>query len=140
MRAHAYHQLYNRDLAGDAVAEAFTRALKYMDKGHPNPEAWLMLTLNRICLAMNVKEWQQATLRAPAPQDADTGLWEVLPIDGRSDDAELLTLYYSDGLPLSDIADRLGTTPAIVKKRLYRARQRFKLFLMGGEPGAGQDE
>lgn len=132
MRSHAYHQLYNNQLVGDAVSETFTRALQYMDRRHPKPDAWLMLTLNNICLEMNIKELRQHDLQAPPPCSPDPGIGELLPPTIRQDDAELLTLFYVERRTLAEIAERYQTTPAICKKRLYRARQRLKRLLEEG--------
>lgn len=137
LRSHAYHLLHNRDLAGDAVSEAFTRCLKYMDCTHPKPGAWLMLTLNHICLEINIKELRQQELQPPEPQQPDPGIGEMIPNALRTEDAELLTLFYVERRTLAEIADRLHTTPAICKKRLYRARQRLKRFLEEGRPSHG---
>lgn len=134
MRSHAYHQLYQRDLVGDAVSEAFARCLKYMPRTHPKPGAWLMLTLNHICLEMNIKELRQQDLRAPPPFESEHGIDALLPPALRGDDAELLTLFYVERRTLAEIADQLHTTPSICKKRLYRARQRLKRFLEEGRP------
>lgn len=139
MRSHAYHQLYNREMAGDAVSEAFTRCIKYMNRTHPKPGAWLMLTLNNICLEMNIKELRQQMVRSPPPQPSDPGLGDLLPSALRGDDAELLTLFYVERRTLAEIADVLHTTPAICKKRLYRARQRLKRFLEEGRDTDGPD-
>lgn len=139
MVAHAYHQLYDHSLKADAVQEVFRIALEHLDtlRRHPKPDAWLMTTLNHVCLKMNAKEWVQSKIRTSPPTEPDPGLSELISPETRDDDAELLTLFYADGYTLSEIATRLGTTPAIVKKRLYRARQRFKEFLAKGEDEHG---
>lgn len=137
MRTHAYHQLYNREMASDAVSETFIRALKYMPRDHPNPDAWLMLTLNHLCLEMNIKELRQRNLPAPKPFRLELGIAEILPPALGTKDAELLTLFYVEQRTLAEIAALYYTTPAICKKRLYRARQRLKRFLEEGRVADG---
>lgn len=131
MYHHAYHQLRHPEWAMEAVQESFKTALEKKDKlrTHPKPDAWLMTTLNFICLRINIKEWSEFNAHMPPPVQDDPGLSELLPHDARADDVIILTSYYADRLSLAEIAARLDTTPAICKKRLYRARQRFKLFL-----------
>lgn len=41
-------------------------------------------------------------------------------------DRAILAMHYSEEMPLSEIADALGTPLGTVKSRLYHARQRLK--------------
>lgn len=91
-----------------------------------------MLTLNHICLEMNIKEQRQQELQPSEPQRLDPGIGELIPNALHTEDAELLTLFYVERRTLAEIADHFCTTPAICKKRLYRARQRLKQFLEEG--------
>jgi len=133
MAQYASNFFNNRDVAEDVVQDTFLLAQIKLDKliEHPNPEAWLMNSLKNII--GNVYRSRKRILEMFVPYD-DAMLATGLPIDprveyeGMVDDAELGLLFwiYCDGMSYAEVADKLGISVSACKKRVQRAKIRFR--------------
>lgn len=131
--------LIDADEAADAVQEIFTlvyRHLKRFDR-RSKFSTWLF----RIAVNRSIQEARKHRFRnrtvglteaagKEAPAEADemdpqiqAALTKLAP-----QDRALLTLFYWEDLSLNEIADSIGCNVNAAKTRLYRARERFRLF------------
>jgi len=120
----------DRGLADDAVSEAFAQLLR-RGAAVRDPRAWVWTAAFRI----SARELQQRRATVPDPPDrpydpamADQRvLSAVTRLSGRQR-ASVLLHYYAD-LPVKDIANILGSTPAAVSVHLFRARKNLRALL-----------
>lgn len=134
----ARYRLGDEALAQDMVQEVFLRLLERESKvkHHPNPQGWLVKTLDHCILHAVDKRLRETPLteEAPAPEGGES-LDEVLPSRLAEEDKQLLKWFYEDGLSYRDLSARLGVPPGTCGTWLYRARARCrKLLEQGGEP------
>jgi RNA polymerase sigma-70 factor, ECF subfamily len=123
------------DIAEEALAEAFARAIEHADSIR-DPLPWIYRTAFRIAAAELKTERQ----RAP---EVDTGTPE-----GSNDLEQLMQalrqlspnqraaviLHYEADLPTEEVARRMGVSPATVRVHLHRGRKRLRA-LLGTEEG-----
>jgi RNA polymerase sigma-70 factor, ECF subfamily len=143
-----------RALAEDLTADTFLAAVGQIGRGRVEEVtvAWLI----GIARHKLIDEWRRAsrrprpdrldgddTDRAPATDDGD--VWDVIIDRHLVADvmAELgphhrsaLTLRYFDGLPVPDVAARLGRTVEATETLLVRARRRFRTVYERQQAGA----
>ena len=118
----------DREMASDAAAEAFARALAAPDSIR-DPAAWVWRVAFRVATTL---------LRAPTTTgDRETGY----EIDDRAADVMLalkqlppkqravFVLFYLEDRPAAEIADLLGMAPATVSVHLHRARRKLRAIL-----------
>ena len=120
----------DRDLASDAAAEAFARALKAADQ-ILDPAAWVWRVAFRVATAdlRDPDRRVQALLTDPYELD-DRPLGVVLAmqqLSGRQRAA--FVLYYFDDRTTEQVAELLGMAPATVAVHLHRARRRLRTIL-----------
>jgi len=120
----------DREIASDAVAEAFAQALRRGDDIR-DPLAWIWRVAYKIAAAemkrrpASMEEGHEAVV--PNEQGA-VELIEVLrrlPVRQR---AAVVLHYYAD-LPVSEIAQLMAISTATVKVHLYRGRARLRKLL-----------
>ena len=121
----------------DALQDGYTRAYKYLPRLQA-PEAflsWLKKTMENAARDLRADITGQRTvggdieafpdgLAAEYTEDSDrrADIQEVLArLDARQ--AEVLTLYYYDGMKLSEIARLLGEPPSTVRSRFAQAKK-----------------
>ena len=120
----------DREVASDAVAEAFAQALRRGDRLH-SPERWLWRTVFRIASG----ELKERGRRAPdgtedsyemdnLTRDLLAALTE-LPRKQR----EAVVLHHAAGYPAKEIAEIIGSTTPGVHVLLSRARKRLRDLL-----------
>lgn len=128
--------LRNPDLAHDIVQETFLIAYKKLDnlKSSPSPNGWLVKTLKNVI--GNLLKQQERLARCfitvpldenmPAPHQP---LSLYTQYRGLIDDASLRLLIYVYGKneTYQETADELGISLDTCKKRIQRARQKFKI-------------
>jgi len=125
-----------RDVADDAVAEAFARAIEQQGRVR-RMEPWLY----RVALNVAKRELKRRGREAPldgvdlAGPDAEhpepvRALRQLSPGQRTA-----LYLHYQEDLPVKEVARLMATTPAVVKVHLSRGRKRLR-ELLGGDDDA----
>jgi RNA polymerase sigma-70 factor (ECF subfamily) len=125
------------DLADDAVAEAFARAIA-RDGEIRDPVAYLYRIAFRVASVELRERAARAELLDGDPQrtsvpagDAEVwGALTALPPDQRA----ALYLFYRADLPVREIARRLGRSNAAIRMDLVRGRRRLAELLREDEP------
>ncbi|MDP9331178.1 MAG: sigma-70 family RNA polymerase sigma factor [Actinomycetota bacterium] len=118
-----------RDVADDAVAEAFARAIQH-DGMIRQPESWLYRTAFRIAAAELRRTRSLVELQDQArdePSDM-TELLEALRSLSPNQRAAVFLFYQAD-LPVREVARLMGTSAAAVKVHLHRGRGRLRELL-----------
>ena len=120
----------SREIAQDAVAEAFAQAIRRGDGIH-SPERWLWKAAYRIAAGELQRRRALVPLEFEVGIQPDEPAWEL-----RSALAELpqqqraaLVLHYYCGYPARDIARIIGSTSAGVWMSLSRGRRRLRGLL-----------
>jgi RNA polymerase sigma-70 factor, ECF subfamily len=118
-----------RDIADDAVAEAFARALASSDRIE-SPVPWLYRVAFRAASKALTQE-RRMPQAPPEPDAAGTGddrtigvigALEMLPPNQRA----IVFLHYYADMSIADIARARRTTPVNVRVQLHRARQALR--------------
>jgi RNA polymerase sigma-70 factor (ECF subfamily) len=118
-----------RDVADDAVAEAFARAIQH-DGTIRRPESWLYRTAFRIAAAELRRTRPLVELQDPVHDDLSevTDLLAALRLLSPNQRAAVFLFYQAD-LPVRDVARLMGTSVAAVKVHLHRGRGRLRELL-----------
>jgi RNA polymerase sigma-70 factor, ECF subfamily len=122
----------DREIAGDAVAEAFARALRHEDKIR-DLRAWVWRTAFREATRELRRCRRFVIFERDSPYEipeAPALLSSVLPRLSPKQRGSVVLHYYC-GYPLREVAAILGSTPAAAAVHLHRARARLK-DLIGG--------
>ncbi len=124
----------DRELASDAAAEAFARAVGAAETIR-DPAAWVWRVAFRVATA---------SLRAPKPTgrepegsyELDEGAMDVIQALKRLPDRQraVFVLFYLDDQPTARIAELFGMAPATVSVHLHRARRRLR-GILGDDDG-----
>lgn len=120
----------DREVASDAVAEAFAQALRRGNDLH-SPERWVWRTAFRIAageLKRRGKEagwWTDAGYEIP---DETAELLVALPRLSPKQRAAIV-LHYHFGYSLREVAEIIGSTPSAVGVHLHRGRKRLRELL-----------
>lgn len=117
-----------RDVADDAVGEAFVRAME-SDGSIRRPFPWLYRTAFRIAAA----ELRRTTDTFPAgdvPSD-DVATADLMQALRRLSPGQRAAVYlhYQADLPVREVARMMGTSSAAVKVHLHRGRNRLRQIL-----------
>lgn len=117
-----------RDVADDAVGEAFTRAMESSVRIR-SPYPWLYRTAFRIAAAelrRDVREGpdEDAYLDDPATGDLMRAMRRLSP-NARA----AIYLHYQADLPVREVARLTGSSVAAVKVQLHRGRARLRELL-----------
>jgi RNA polymerase sigma factor (sigma-70 family) len=119
----------NRELASDAAAEAFARALHAADRIE-HPAGWVWRVAFRVATAI-LREPERPLVLVPASYEIDDRTLGVLSalrqLSGRQRAA--FVLYYLDDRTTAQIGELLGMAPATVSVHLHRARNRLRTIL-----------
>lgn len=134
-RALYAYTLGRRDLADDAVAEAFARALQYSGSIR-DPLPWIYRTAFRIASA-EIRRQSRTLDRVYSEVEATAedviDLMEALGKLSKSQRTAVF-LHYQADLPLDRVAKLMGTSVAVVKVHLFRGRRKLRQLL--GDGGA----
>lgn len=122
----------SREIADDALAEAFARAIA---NGVPirEPVPWLYRVSFRLAAAelrrrkTVVEIVDEATVSGPETSDVVEALRELSP-----NQRAAIVLFYEADLPVTEVARRLGITSATARVHLHRGRNRLR-ELLGAE-------
>ena len=121
-----------RDVAEEAVAEAFARALQHAG-GIRDPIAWIYRTAFRVAREEMKREHRHgAAVDTGAEDAAGTGeLMRALRQLSPNQRAAIVLRYEAD-LPVDDVARRMGIAAPTVRVHLHRGRTRLR-ELLGSE-------
>lgn len=125
----------DREVASDAVAEAFAQALRRGDDLR-SPERWVWRTAFRIAAGELKRRrnehgpWTDASYEIP---DETAELLAALPQISPKQRAAIV-LHHHAGYSLKEVADIIGSTPAAVGVHLHRGRKRLR-ELLGDDDG-----
>lgn len=137
MLNYAKRALLKESLAKEAVQETFVTACQHFDslKSSPNPQGWLMNTLKYIIL--RIQETRNLHSRYLLLDNAALNVADpkahhpdpALLYDGliSQEDYYLLSRIGIDGYSILELADELGISLAACRKRIQRARERFRV-------------
>ena len=144
----AFRILRDADRADDAVQAALIvawrelRTLRDSDRFEP----WLHRILTNECYAeaRRHRRWSAEVRLLPAPDRGESG--EVSAIHDRDqldrafrrltiEQRSVLVFHHYIGLPLTEVADRLGIPVGTAKSRLHRGLETLRIA-MSGEPEA----
>lgn len=120
----------DRDLASDAVAEAFAQALG-RGRAIRTPSAWVRAAAFRLAAGELKRRGTQShelpedAYEMPEPALEVVRALATLPPAQRA----CVVLRYYEELPLARIASMLGIAPPTVGVHLYRARKRLRKIL-----------
>lgn len=128
-----------RDIADDAVAEAFARALQYPGRIR-RPESWLY----RIAFRVAAAELRRTARLEPLDEsasvlDVNPDLADLFSALGKVSPNQRAAVYlhYLADLSIRDVARYMGTSVAAVKVHLHRGRKRLRELL--GDEEVGHD-
>ena len=128
----------DEDNAAEVTQLAFIQAYKRLDSWRGESfGAWVTIIANHIALRLLEKEKRRAA--EPLDENADSldegydeeheqrlqsleQAVEQLP----EADQQIIRWHYYEGIPLADIAERIGQTENNVKVRMFRVRERLK--------------
>jgi RNA polymerase sigma-70 factor (ECF subfamily) len=118
-----------RQMADDAVAEAFTRAIAH-DGAIRRPVPWLYKTAIRLAGEDLRRERRDEPTSEESGEDsvANADLLAALRRLSPSQRAAVF-LHYEGGFPVKDVATRMGTSVSSVKVHLFRGRNRLRELL-----------
>lgn len=127
----------DRDVADDAVAEAFAQALRRGDGIH-HPERWVWRAAFRIAAGDLKRQRRSLPLTSPGTIHDPEPPWDLIAALGRIPQAQraCLILRYFGGYSSIDIARITGSTPPAVRMQLSRGRRRLRRILDGGNSDA----
>lgn len=117
-----------REVADDAVGEAFARAIE--SDGHiRRPFPWLYRTAFRIAAAELRRE--SGPVEAGGVYFEDSGMADLLRAMKRLSPSQraAVFLHYQADLPVREVARLMGTSAAAVKVHLHRGRNQLRELL-----------
>lgn len=119
-----------RDLAEEATAEAFARAIAHGDRIR-EPLPWIYRTAFRVARRELQRERRSALADEGVLDEPASGLASV--IDALSvlspNQRAAVVLRYEADLPVADIAKRMGISAATVRVHLHRGRNHLRELL-----------
>jgi RNA polymerase sigma factor (sigma-70 family) len=128
-----------RQLAEDAVAEAFARAIEHAD-GIRDPLAWIYRTAFRLAS----RELQRERRLPPRPPDPSPGIdpFDVQEILGAlahlsPNQRAAVLLHDEEGFTGPEVGRLLGMSAATVRVHLFRGRKRLRALLSTEEDSDG---
>ncbi len=128
-----------RQLAEDAVAEAFARAIEHGD-GIRDPLAWIYRTAFRLAS----RELQREKRQPPRPADPSPGIdpfdvQEILTALARLSPNQRAAVLLCDeeGFSGPEVGRLLGMSAATVRVHLFRGRKRLRALLSTEEDSDG---
>ena len=121
------------EIASDATAEAFARALGAADKIR-DPAAWIWRVAFRVATA-HLLEARRSYLDPKASYEMDQQALGVVVALRQLTHCQraVFVLFYLDDRPRNQIAELLGMAPATVSVHLHRARHKLRAILGGDD-------
>jgi RNA polymerase sigma-70 factor (ECF subfamily) len=118
-----------RQIAEDAVAEAFARAIAH-ERTIGQPLAWIYRTAFRLAKE-ELRRENRARPEAVPTSDAPGYVGEIMKALRTLSPKQraAIVLRYEADLPIAEIADRMGVAEATVRVHLHRGRRRLRELL-----------
>lgn len=118
----------SREIADDALAEAFARALVH-DRRIRNPLAWVYRVAFRVAASELRERKREEHVReqlvdAPEASPVIDALRRLTPMQRAA-----VVLHYEVDLPVDEVARRLGVASPTVRVHLHRGRKRLRELL-----------
>ncbi len=125
-----------RDVADEAVAEAFARAIAY-ERGIRDPLAWIYRTAFRIAAEEMQRDGSRSVGSEAAVEPPELG--ELLDALRRlsPNQRAAIVLRFEEGLGVEEIARRMGIVAPTVRVHIHRGRKRLRELLGTEEAGDG---
>lgn len=122
----------DREIASDAVAEAFAQALRRGDQVR-SVEKWTWRTAFLVARGMLKERAKHSPSLPDNPGEQPEGmdLLHLLNALSASQRAAVVLHYYGD-YPIREVAIMIGSTPAAVGVHLHRARRKLRTLLEEG--------
>lgn len=120
----------DREVASDAVAEAFAQALRRGAELRA-PERWVWRAAFRIAAGELKRRRRESGSWTEGGEEIPTETMELLaalPRLSRKQRAAIV-LHYHSGYSLKEVAEIIGSTPSAVGVHLHRGRKRLRLLL-----------
>jgi RNA polymerase sigma-70 factor (ECF subfamily) len=124
----------DREVADDAVAEAFAQALR-RGPAIRSPERWVWRTAFRIAAGELKERRRRATGRAAEEWYVmEEPVFELVRALARLSEKQraAVVLHHGAGYPVRDVASIVGSSSAAVRVHLHRGRRRLR-ELLGGD-------
>ncbi|MEN8235290.1 MAG: sigma factor-like helix-turn-helix DNA-binding protein [Actinomycetota bacterium] len=120
----------SRDVAEDAVAEAFAQAIA-RGREIRSPERWVWKAAYRIAAGELKRRGSTTELTVPPTTPASEPAWDIRAALAKLSPMQrsAIVLHYYAGYPASEIAHITGSTPAAVWVHLSRGRRRLAPLL-----------
>ncbi len=120
----------DREVASDAVAEAFAQALRRGDAIH-SPERWLWRTVFRIAAGELKRRGRQGAKRMDDTYEMDDLARDLVDALAKLSwrQRAAVVLHHLVGCPAKEIGEILGSTTPAVHVQLSRARKRLRELL-----------
>jgi RNA polymerase sigma-70 factor (ECF subfamily) len=120
----------DREIASDAVAEAFAQALRRGDEIRA-PERWVWRTAFLVARGMLKERGHMVAAVAERGYEMDARMVELIDALRALSPAQraVVVLHYYADRPVREVAALLGSTPAAVGVHLHRARRRLRALL-----------
>ncbi len=128
----AQHQTGDTELSLDLVQDTFVLAMRRYDelRQHPNPEAWLMLTLHNLIRNEFRRSYKHPIISLDELENFSTTdncpLSEMLPSDLSAEDRKILIWRFEQDMSYMEMAERLGIVESSCRSRISRALERCK--------------
>ena len=119
-----------RDVADDALAEAFARAME-CDGQIREPVPWLYRTAFRIA-AKDLRQAQKTeAIEDMTESEPSAEMSQVLAALRRLSPGQRAAVYlhYQAGMPVKEVSNVMGTSTGVVKVHLHRGRRRLRELL-----------
>jgi RNA polymerase sigma-70 factor (ECF subfamily) len=129
-----YLSTADREVASDAVAEAFAQALRRGSELHA-PERWVWRTAFRIAAGEMKRQRERRNtdpvLTIDGGVEVPDGTMELLVALPRLSPKQraAVVLHHHSGYSLKEVAEIIGSTPAAVGVHLHRGRKRLRELL-----------
>jgi RNA polymerase sigma factor (sigma-70 family) len=119
----------DREIASDAAAEAFARALSAAESIR-DPTSWVWRVAFRVATA-ELRTARRASSEPERSYEMDEEAIAVMLALKRLSRRQraVFVLFYLDDRPTNQIAQLLGMSPATVSVHLHRARRRLRTIL-----------
>jgi RNA polymerase sigma-70 factor (ECF subfamily) len=118
------------EVADDAVAEAFARALEH-DQAIRDPKPWLYRTAFRVALSEMRRRDQPGDPAEHAATSEPQGLGELVAALRALSPSQraAIVLHYEEDLLVKEVARVMGSTSGAVRVHLHNGRRRLRTLL-----------